>query len=190
MTLHAWGLEWLFFLVSLAVLAFAIWTLRTATTDQSIFIGSKINGPRKATADANVQSGWFHLSNAAVMVGCATLTLFLEPPPPEFTKLPQSIVFLVGWILLGCLSALAAILAKSARRKLMAFAQVEHQVTAFVTQAPIEVDRPDDAGTNGLVVSGRRASDDGQERPMLVEVVNRPDSPVPTVSTDTTKPEK
>lgn len=143
MALHAQPMEWVFFAVSVVVDLLAIWTLREATMDQSIFTAKQVNGPRKAVADSNVREGWFSVGIGLVMTVAAALSLYLKPPPPPFSEVQQTVVFLMAWIAVGALTTISSLLSKSSRRKLMAFADVQHTKTAYATAAPGETtDKP------------------------------------------------
>lgn len=142
MTLHAAAGEGVFFGVSVTVLVVCLWTLREAHMDSSALAAQHVNGPRRATADGNIQECWFNLAVAIVMLLASTLALMFEPPPPEYAQLPQSQVFLVAWIAVGILIVTSGLLSKSGRRRLMRMSPVEHTETTSITAAPDQEGKP------------------------------------------------
>jgi hypothetical protein len=159
MIAHASLFEWVFLLVSALVVVEAVANLRTARLDQAVFIGKKIDGGLRSVADVNVQMGWFFVATSVLMFGVSLLSLLLAPPPPDYIDLPQSVVMIVGWILLGLLMVIASMLSKSARHKMMNLSRAEHQETAYITESPAESGHPIDSPIDGAVVHGRRTTD-------------------------------
>jgi hypothetical protein len=136
MTLHAAAGETGFFVVSAIVLLVCLWTLREAHMDLAALTARQVNGPRRATADGNIQECWFNLAVALVMLLASTLALMFEPPPPDYSQLPQSQVFLVAWIVVGILIVTSGLLSKSRRRRLMRMSPVEHTEVTSITESP------------------------------------------------------
>lgn len=139
---HSSPLEDVFFGISICVTATSIWLLRQAQLDLTSLVARKQDGPRRATAEGNIQECWFNFSGALIMLGASTMALLLEPPPPEYAQLPQSLVFLVAWIMLGLLIVASGLLSKSRRRKLMEMSPVEHTETTSVTAPPDQGGKP------------------------------------------------
>lgn len=145
-------LQWVFLIVSLFVIIESIIALRTATMDHAVFIGKKIDGGLRTTANINMQMGWFFVTIALLMT-LMSILLFLLTPMGKYRAL------IVGYIMLGVLLVVASLLSKSARHRLTQFSRQEHQETTYVTASPAESGQPLDSPTEGTIVEGRRSSD-------------------------------
>lgn len=118
MTFHLNHVEMIFFIVAILSMVVAVYSLREAMMDQAMR-ESSTHDPIKTVADANVRQEWFKISISIVMLAASALALFLEPPPPDYQRVPQSLVFAIAWILVGVLLVTASLLDKSMRRRII-----------------------------------------------------------------------
>jgi hypothetical protein len=153
---HATGSEWTFLVISVIVLVLSIWSERAASMDMVALLALRKNGLLKATAQANIRECYFAIMGAVVMVLAAALAIILPPPPPDYTSLPQTYVFLLAYIMLGFITALNALITKSARRKLMRMSPEVHETTAYITESPNAAETHLGDPT---VLKGRRTTD-------------------------------
>ena len=137
---HATPVESTFTLISLAAVAISIYALRDAHIDSSILAAAKVNGPRRAIADNNIHQEQLRFGISVVMVLASISFLFLEPPPPDYMTLPQSLVGLIAWCMVSGMVMVSSLIDKSIRKKLQQYAPLEVQTQSRVMPAPIRED--------------------------------------------------
>lgn len=125
MTLHSNIIEWVFLSISLLLLACSGYSIREAIIDSAFLTANMVNGPRSLIADQNVREETIKLAIGCVMFFTSLVSLFLEPPPPPYTLVPQSVVSMVAWCLVASLMVASSWLAKSVRRRLLRYSPVE-----------------------------------------------------------------
>lgn len=133
--IHATPIEGLFTIVSVLSTIVSIYALRSAMIDAAVQAAAKINGPRRMVAENNIHQEQLRLAVSLVMVLASISFLFLEPPPPDYLLLPQSLVGLIAWILVSTIIMVSSLIDKSIRQKLQKYAPME-VTTRSVTIAP------------------------------------------------------
>ena len=136
LVLHATPVETAFSIISLLSAIVSTYALRDAYIDSAILTAAKINGPRRAIADNNLHQEQLRFAIAVVMVMTSVAFLFLEPPPPEYTLLPQSLIGLVAWIVVATMLMVSSIIDKQIRKKLQKYAPLEVQTQSKMVAAP------------------------------------------------------
>ncbi len=136
-------IELVWFSVSLLSLLLSAATLRDAIVDATFLLASGKNGARKVIADLNIRQEGFRMAITVIMVLASGLSLFLDPPPPDYTQLPQSLVTMAAWIVVAFIMAIWSLLDTSARRKLAAYS-VAVNPTDPVTGAAVDPSQPVD----------------------------------------------
>lgn len=122
---HAWSLEWLFVGVALTVIVEAVTGMRIARTTRADLAGQ--DGPRLTIANLNVEMATVFLAIALLLFGLSVASVFLRPPPPDYTQVPQTVVLLCGDITFGLLLLGASLRSTAARNRLMKYAEdLEH----------------------------------------------------------------
>jgi hypothetical protein len=162
MTLHP--IELAFLAAAFIFLCISIYGLRQARMDASALNAARVNGPRKAMAETAVDQGWAHVFVGLTMAGAAILSLILEPPPPDYTTLPQSLVGMVAWILVAGLLSLASLLAKSARQRVSEYAPMEIEGVTSSQPAP----GPDVSLRDGAEHARKTADDEADTAELVV----------------------
>lgn len=151
MNIHAYPVEYMFLLTALLVIGLALYLLRVATDDAADLIAKKANGPRKLTADSNIQQEWCRVTEGALMLFGAVTSLFFAPPPPDNTIQPQYVVWLVMLLIMGGVKLYASWEAHTASTRLRAMTPVELQETVRELPPPVPPE------TLGTVVEAARA---------------------------------
>jgi hypothetical protein len=134
--MHAYPVEYLFLLTALIVVGLASYLLRIASDDAADLVAMKANGPRKLTADSNIQQEWCRVTEGALMLLGAGTSLFLAPPPPSNTIQPQYVVWLMMLIVMGAVKVYASWMAHVASTRLRAMTPIELQETVRELPAP------------------------------------------------------
>lgn len=124
--LHSSSLEWAWLFASLVASAFALHALIDATKDAAFLVAVGANGPRKIVADSNIRQEFSRLVKSSISLTAAMASLFLAPPPPEYSQLPQSQVGLVAWILVMVVMTGASLLDRLARKRLARYTSQSH----------------------------------------------------------------
>lgn len=132
---HATPVETVFTLVSIVASIVSVYALRDALVDAAVQTAAKVNGPRRMVALNNIHQELLRLCMTGVMVLASISFLFLEPPPPDYLFLPQSLVGLVAWVLVASIIMVKSLIDMSVRRKLQKYAPIE-VMTQSVTVAP------------------------------------------------------
>jgi hypothetical protein len=133
---HATPVEGAFAVLAFVATLFSIYALRDATIDSSLLTAAKVDGSRRLVADNNIRQEGLRLVIAGVMLLAGVSFLFLEPPPPEYWYLPQSLVGLIAWILVTAILILASWFDKSVRRKLQRSSPIDVQTSSKTVAAP------------------------------------------------------
>jgi hypothetical protein len=110
--------EWTWFVISIIATGFTAYGLREAIMDHAFLISSGMNGIRKAVAEMNQRGEGFRVIKCVVMVLASGASLFLPPPPPDYTELPQSLVSMIAWILVALVMLLHSYLDRKTRQKI------------------------------------------------------------------------
>lgn len=134
---HATPVEGIFSTVAIVSAVVAIHSLREAMIDSAVQSAAKINGPRRMIADNNIHQEQLRLGISLVMVLAAITFLFLEPPPPDYYLLPQSLVGLVAWIIVASIVMVSSLVDKSIRRRLQQYAPLEITTTSVTVPPPV-----------------------------------------------------
>lgn len=116
-------LEYAFVIISLAAFIVSLYSLREAVIDETWLTTRGTNGPRKIVADANVREEGFKVAKTAVMVAASLLALFMAPPPPAYTELPQSFMFLIAWMIVGLLMIMGSLFSRLVRHRLYKYSE-------------------------------------------------------------------
>lgn len=144
---HTSPIEIVFTFVAFCVVVVSIWALRDAMIDSAVLTAARVNGPRRMISENAMRQEEIRLAIGCVMLLASVLFLFLEPPPPEYTILPQSLAGMIAWIVVGLMLSGSSILDRSVRRRLQKFAPMEVQTEVTTVQA-----RADDKGTAAEVM--------------------------------------
>lgn len=152
-TFHANQAEVVFFLVSMIVMFISVHALRESMVDQSVLDQKAADTagyePKRIVADANIRSEWFKISISSVMILASASALFLEPPPPQYTFVPQTLVYTIAWISVAMLMIVSSILDRSARRALLQYGRrVEDKKGRRVTDKMDKI--PNGSAVNGV----------------------------------------
>lgn len=118
MILHAQWMEWVFLAASSLTFSLSIFTLRDAQTDLAFLLGSGKDGLRRLIADMNVRGELFRMMISLFMLLAAFASIFMEPPPPAYYAVPQSLLFLVAWIMVALLVSTWSLTDRGTRRKI------------------------------------------------------------------------
>jgi len=165
---HATPIETVFTIVSVVSAIVSIWALRDALIDASVQAAAKVNGPRRMVAINNIHQEILRLSMSGIMVLASISFLFLEPPPPDYLFLPQSLVGLIAWILVASIIMVKSLIDMSVRQKLQKYAPLEVTTKSVTIAPPPEGLTAEDvtrasiatrAEANRLPEAGRRAYD-------------------------------
>lgn len=113
--------EWIWCAAALLSTVLAVRSLRDAQDDLAFLTATGINGPRRLVADANIRQESFRLGCSFVMVAASITSLFMDPPPPPFRDVPQTMVTVFAWIVVAGAMSVASWLDRGARRKLAKF---------------------------------------------------------------------
>lgn len=105
--------------------------------DAAVQTAAKINGPRRLVAENNIHQEQLRLAVSVVMVLASISFLFLEPPPPQYWLLPQSLVGLIAWILVATIIMLSSLVDKSIRHKLQKYAPIEVTTKSVTVPPPL-----------------------------------------------------
>lgn len=119
MTFHLNHVETIFFVVSVISMIISVYALREAMLDQAVR-STVLSDPAKIIADAGVRQEWFKIAISIAMLIASGAALFLEPPPPGYQQVPQSLVFAIAWIIVGVIMITSSLLDRSLRHKLIA----------------------------------------------------------------------
>lgn len=134
---HATPIEVIFTIVALASEIVSIYALRDALIDSTVQAAAKINGPRRLVADNNIRQEQLRLSISSVMLMASCTFLVLEPPPPSYLVLPQSMVGLIAWIIVSLIIMISSLIDKSVRKKLQRYAPMEITTQSVTIPAPV-----------------------------------------------------
>lgn len=168
---NAHPLEWAFLATAITSFALSVSTLRDALVDSAYLVATRNQQRevdfgyivRKTVADMNVRQELFRLSTSLIMVLVSTLALFMEPPPPDYTSLPQSQIFLFGWITVCILKGVWSLMDKSTRRKLARYLEAPNPTDPATGSATDPTrptsEEPGDAGDRRHNGGDRRASE-------------------------------
>lgn len=124
--------------VAFAVVAglVSLWALRDALVDSAVLSAAKVNGARRTIADNNIRQEAIRFAVCFVMMLASFSFIFLEPPPPSYRVLPQSLVGLLAWVFVSLLLMIGTFLDRSIRKKLQRFSPLEVSVASkIVTSA-------------------------------------------------------
>jgi hypothetical protein len=171
---HATPVEGLFAFFAFVSTGISIYALRDAMMDSAVLAAARVNGPRRMIADNNIHQEQLRLAVAAVMLLTAVSFLFLEPPPPDYIQLPQSLVGLIAWILVSSMLTVSSLIDKSIRKKLQRYAPMEVQTESVTVEAPDENSEHPEAdiikaahdarADSRMDQAGRRSYDKGHDK--------------------------
>lgn len=139
-TAHLTPLETVFSAIAMVALSVSVYAWRDAHIDSAILSAAGVNGPRRAIADNNIHQELLRFGIALVMVVTSWSFLYLAPPPPDYSGLPQSIAGLVAWILISLMVMTSSLMDKGIRKKLQQYAPMEVQTQSRTVPAPITAD--------------------------------------------------
>jgi hypothetical protein len=154
--LNASPLEWVFLAISILLCVFTVFTLRDAMVDAAFLVANGVNGPRTIIADTNIREESLKLGIAVVMLIVSVVSLFLQPPPPPYSEVPQSLVATIGWCAVAALMILSSWLSRSARRRLQAYTPVEIRKTVAIL--------PGQPSSQGLAETAKEARENTHVR--------------------------
>ena len=137
MTAHMTWLEMVFAAVSLVSMLVTLYAWRDAITDSAVLSAAKVNGPRRIIADNNIQQETLRVWIALVLVMTSWSFLYLAPPPPDYSSLPQSIAGLLGYIVIAMTVVLKSLADLSLRKKLQRYSPLEVQTQSRTVSAPV-----------------------------------------------------
>lgn len=150
--LHTAPIEWVTVSVAIVWCTVSLYTLRDAVEDQAFLTMSGVNGARKIVADGSVRQEIGRLLKASTMFLASFASLFLEPPPPDYAILPQSLLIMLALVLIGVIGVFSSLLEKRERYRLARMANEVHPKDPVTGQA-VERKGPNAIGT------GRRLGD-------------------------------
>jgi hypothetical protein len=122
MVFHLSSIEVITFITSLIVLVVSVHAVFVAITDQAIAVRDG-SIAKRIVADSSARVEWLKVTMSITMLIGTGSSLFLEPPPPEYSTLPQSMVLGICWVCLGILIIISSMVDKVARRKLIQLRQ-------------------------------------------------------------------
>jgi hypothetical protein len=94
---------------------------------------NQINGLLQISADNIIQQELLRVAIGAVMVLSSVVSMFLSPPPPSYSELPQSLVMLIAWNMIGLLMLLQSVIDRAANLRLSRYKKIEVQaVVGFI----------------------------------------------------------
>lgn len=163
--LHASPIEWVFLSTTILLSVYTTFALYTAITDAAFLLANGVNGPRSIIATQNIREEAIKLGISVVMIGVSLPSLFLQPPPPPYALVPQSLLATCGWCLVAGLMIISSALSRMARRRLQKLAPVEVKKTVAVIPATDSngslAERAVEARANAHVRSNERKVDRG-----------------------------
>lgn len=124
---HATPFEWVFFWVALSSLVASILTYRDAVLAGIAALASLDKQPLQTelekkdavivrlVAEQNTRQEIYRTIKSIIIVLVAICYLLMPPPPPDYFALPQSLVGLLGYVLLAGVQLFNSLLDKSAR---------------------------------------------------------------------------
>lgn len=116
--------------ISILFVMITMYGLREALIDSAVLTANKVNGPRRVTADANVRQEEIRIIIAFIMLLSSIGAIFLPPPPPEYSELPQSLILMFAWILVAILLTVSSFFDRSIRLKLEKYSPIEVQTSS------------------------------------------------------------
>jgi len=122
---HTHYIEVLWFLQSLGLLIWFTISARRAIGMSAYLKANQINGLLQISADNIIQQELLRVAIGAVMVLSAVCAMFLSPPPPSYSELPQSLVMLIAWNIIGALMLLQSIVDRAANVRLNRYKKIE-----------------------------------------------------------------
>lgn len=189
MNLHATWFEWTFLIIGVVGLVTSILTWRDAVLDGLFLTAAGKNGVRKMVADQNVRQESYRLGTSTIMMFVGLAFILLEPPPPNYYELPQSLVGLIGWTTIAGIQVVNSLMDKSMRRR---FSRIydSPNPTDPQTGQPANSDRPVDndpanAGSIGDDVRGLNQPTPAGPTHVVVDNV-----PLTTVQVDRRTPDR
>ena len=138
--LHAHYIEMLWFAESLALLLWFIVSARRAIGMSAYLKANQINGLLQISADNIIQQELLRTAIGSVMVVSSGAALFLAPPPPDYTNLPQTVVLLVAWNLVGGLMLLQSMIDRSANIRLRKYKRIEVSAVVGIIEPGVDVE--------------------------------------------------
>lgn len=135
---HVTPLELVFATSSMLALLVCAYAWRDANTDSAVLAAAQVNGPRRMIADNNINQELMRLGIALVGVVTSWSFLYLPPPPPDYSSLPQSISGLIGWVIVMVIVIAKSLADMSLRKKLYRYTPVEVQTQSRTVAAPVE----------------------------------------------------
>ena len=122
MTLHWNSVEVVFCGVSIVVLFVAMYSVWDTTVTQQA--ARRADERRRNVADTDHGQAWANFAVAVIMLGASIMALFLEPPPPDYSQVPQTVVYTVAWIMAGSVMVYSSVVRVKMQRRLRAEALV------------------------------------------------------------------
>ena len=135
---HVTPLELVFATSAALALLVCAYAWRDANTDSAVLAAAQVNGPRRMIADNNINQELMRLGIALVGVVTSWSFLYLPPPPPDYSSLPQSISGLIGWVIVMVIVIAKSLADMSLRKKLYRYTPVEVQTQSRTVPAPVE----------------------------------------------------
>ena len=118
MTLHWNHIEGVFVVVSIVVMLVEMYCVLDTTKTQEVT--GRADERRKMVADSDNSQAWAKLTKAFVMLGVSLMALYLEPPPPSYSQVPQTVVYTIGWIMVGGVMVFSSAVRIRSQRRLRA----------------------------------------------------------------------
>lgn len=125
---HAHPIEW--GLLSIALISFlgGVWRVWQATSDRRALSTQGRNGYFSISAEGFVLDAWFFLTNQIIITLVAFAFLTTAPPPPDYSDIPQSLIGMLGYVMLTLVHILKSNFAYRTRHRLHSMA---HRLTEF-----------------------------------------------------------
>jgi hypothetical protein len=131
---HATPMEFIWSAIAFVALFISLWCWQDAEKDSAVLTAAKVNGLRRITADNSIRIGRLLFATCIVMSFSSLTFLVLEPPPPAYRDLPQSLIGIYAWIFVAALIAGASMSDAYARRKVQKYAPVEVQTASTTVE--------------------------------------------------------
>lgn len=133
MTLYDTPMEWVFVSVSVLALLGALAVLIEAHLDAVTQEALHVNGEAKMMAESGRDQAWAFVLQAFFMLAASILGLFFPPPPPPYELAPQTLIWLIAWILVAAAKFLGAVLNILSRRRLRGLVALDvHKVVGKI----------------------------------------------------------
>jgi hypothetical protein len=147
MTLHADWIEWVFAWAAVVSAIVTTYSMKDSLLNTVVALDSHKHDPDMVWQSyGNLAQEIICFVIAVVMLSVGWEFLFLEPPPPAYYALPQSLVGLIGYIILALLLTLKGTTNIGVSRRVR-----RRRITDFIS-GPIESPTPIAATANGGTV--------------------------------------